>query len=277
MTATAVSPNQDAIRHVFDRLSGRYDLFNCLTSMGLDTIWRRKALGMVKTGMRILDLGCGTGDLMIEAARRLQGRGEVVGLDFSKEMLNIAKRRAADSGCQQGVLLRFEHRRAEEIPFEDEGYDLAVSGFVLRNIYENIDEILGGVFQSLRSGGQISFLDFTEPPGPVRKKLWHWYMNHVAAFYGKILFGENFPLFYMTDSAQRFLKAPEFMQQLRETGFEEVTAQKFMMGIIVLYRAKKPAVATNPGHCETQRDEAILSTKIASSPAAPRNDSERRY
>ena len=177
---------------------------------------------------------------MLEAAKRLKGQGEVIGLDFSENMLTIARKRIEKRGVgKSGVTVFFEQRRAEEIPFEEKPYDLVVSGFVLRNIYENIDEILRGVHQSLKVGGEISFLDFTEPPGIVQKRLWRWYMNTVAAFYGKVLFGKNFPLFYITDSAQRFLKAPEFVQKLREAGFKEATAQKLMTGIIVLYRAKK--------------------------------------
>ena len=240
MTATTVSPDQNAIQNIFDRLSGRYDIFNRLTSMGLDGLWRKKALSGVRPGMRILDLGCGTGDFTLEAARRLKGQGEIIGLDFSKNMLAIARNRVRERGIKKnGLQLRFEERRAEEIPFEERPYDLIISGFVLRNIYENIDEILRGVYQSLKSGGEIRFLDFTEPRGIFRKRLWQWYMNTVVAFYGKMLFGKNFPLFYMTDSAQRFLKAPEFTRKLREIGFEEVAAQTFMMGIIVLYRGKK--------------------------------------
>ena len=116
---------------------------------------------------------------------------------------------------------------------------MVLSGFVLRNIYENIDAILRGVHDSLGPEGIISFLDFTEPPGKLRKKLWQWYMNHIAAFYGRILFGKDYPEFYMTDSAERFLKAPEFTAKLEQTGFREITTKKFMMGIIVLYQGQK--------------------------------------
>ena len=241
MTTTALLNTPNTIRDIFDSLSERYDIFNRLTSLGLDTIWRKKTLQMVRQGMRILDLGCGTGDLTLEAADKLKGRGEVIGLDFSSQMLLIAHRRAEKSkAAKDGVRIRFEMRRAEEIPFEKEPYDLVVSGFVLRNIRENIQEILCGVHQSLKEGGQISFLDFTEPPGPILKKLWRWYMNTIAAFYGKMLFGENFPARYMTDSAERFLKVPEFTAKLEQTGFCDIKTQKFMMGIIVLYQARKP-------------------------------------
>lgn len=191
--------------------------------------------------MRILDIGCGTGDLSLLAVKRLKGHGEIVGLDFSEKMLEIAEKRYQNLSLSSGkAVLRFVCRRAEELPFEQKPYDLAVSAFVLRNLYENMDAILSGVFEALRPGAQIAFLDFTEPPGRLRLWLWRMYMQTAAAVYGNLLFGKDYPKNYMTESAQRFLKAPAFAEKLREIGFENVTAQKFMMGIIVLYRAAKP-------------------------------------
>ncbi len=240
MPSTAAAPDQIRIQSIFNRLSDRYNLFNRLTSFGLDGYWRSKALKPLKTGMRVLDLGCGTGDLSLEVAKRLQGNGEVVGLDFSENMLAVARQCALKMGVfSENKTLRFEQRRAEDLPFEKEPYDLVLSAFVLRNIYENIDSILQGIYDSLKTGGEISLLDFTEPPNPFLKKMWQTYMNTVAAFYGKLLFGKDFPLFYMTDSAERFLKAPEFAQKLEQTGFKNITVKKFMSGIIVLYQAKK--------------------------------------
>ena len=239
MTIAATAPDQKTIQNMFDRIAGRYDLFNRLTSMGLDGMWRQKTISFVKPGMRVLDLGCGTGDLSLATARRLKGEGEVVGLDFSENMLAVARKRAENQGLSGSGTLRFERRRAEEIPFEPKPYDMVVSGFVLRNIYENIDAILCGVYESLRPEGSVHLLDFTEPPGKFLKAAWQWYMNHVAAFYGRMLFGKDFPAAYLTESAERFLKAPEFVQKLKDAGFRDVTTQKFMMGIIVLYRGKK--------------------------------------
>src|SRR3989338_2601700 len=126
-------PDAQTISGMFNRLAGHYDLFNRLTSLGLDGGWRKAVLEPVCNGMRILDLGCGTGDLILEASKKLRGSGEIVGLDFSEKMLEVARRRSMSTPG-----LRFEHRSAEDIPFEDKPYDLVVSGFVLRNIYQNI-------------------------------------------------------------------------------------------------------------------------------------------
>jgi demethylmenaquinone methyltransferase/2-methoxy-6-polyprenyl-1,4-benzoquinol methylase len=235
-----MNPDAQTIRRMFDRLAPRYDLFNRLTSFGMDSRWRRHALEPLCPGMRVLDLGCGTGDLAIEAARRLGGRGEVVALDFSAGMLELARRRYARTGMNGNGRVRFELRRAEEVPFEEARYDLVLSGFVLRNLYENIDAILAGVFRSLKPGGQISFLDMTEPASRLKAGVWKLYMNTLVALYGKALFGSDYPTTYITDSAGRFVKAEGFLAKLRAAGFADARARSMMLDVVTLYRATRP-------------------------------------
>ena len=83
----ADNPESRLIEQMFDRLARRYDLFNRLSSLGLDNLWRKEALKGVSEGMRVLDLGCGTGDLSIGSARELKGRGQGTGLDFLQALL----------------------------------------------------------------------------------------------------------------------------------------------------------------------------------------------
>ncbi len=236
----SANPDSQTIQTMFDRLSGRYDLFNRLTSLGQDARWRKAALGPLREGMHVLDLGCGTGDLSLEAGKRFpKNKVSVVGIDFSAQMLKKAEERLQKDPLLALADIKFLQRRAEDLPMERECYDLVVSGFVLRNIYENIDYILRGVYQSLKPGGQISFLDITEPSHPLQLKLWHFYMHTVVAFYGKILFGKDYPVTYLTESAQRFVKPLDFVKKLEGAGFKEVRFKRFMMGSIVLYQGVK--------------------------------------
>jgi demethylmenaquinone methyltransferase/2-methoxy-6-polyprenyl-1,4-benzoquinol methylase len=174
------------------------------------------------------------------AAGRMNGLGEVVGLDFSEKMLEMAEARRLKTTDTAARIVRWEQGRAEDLPFEQKPYDLAVSGFVLRNLYQNIDAILSGVYASLAPGGRISFLDITEPPNKTLKSLWTFYMTTVAALYGKLLFGKAYPMFYLTESAKRFLKPDDFAAKLKAAGFQNVDARSYLFGIITLYSAIKP-------------------------------------
>lgn len=240
MTSLA-SPTQNSIQIMFDRLARRYNLFNCLTSMGLDRSWRRKTLKDIAPGDSVLDLGCGSGDLALGAIVRTGHVGEVNGIDFSRPMLDLAcsrYRALGYPGDPEGVFL---FRSAEDLPIPGKQYDVVVSGFVLRNIFEHIDAILDGVFRSLKPGGRIRFLDITEPTNPLVRGFWKFYMTTIVALYGRLLFGKDYPAFYLTQSAERFFKPTDFAAKLASHGFQKVRARDLFMGIITLYEGERPA------------------------------------
>ena len=232
-------PDSHDIQAMFDRLAVRYDLFNHLTSLGLASLWRKETLKLLKPGIRVLDLGCGTGDLALDAIKKIGVSGEVVGIDFSEKMLALAQRRYQKLGFNGRYRFRLVLKKAEELPIESEPFDLVVSGFVLRNLYENIDPILDGVYRSLKPGGQISFLDITEPQSRFTRALWRFYMGSIVSLYGKMLFGKDYPAQYLTESAKRFLRASKFKEKLEAGGFKEARSRSFMFGIITIYQAVK--------------------------------------
>ncbi len=231
------TPSSSDIQELFNQLAPRYDLFNRLTSLGQDRRWRRAVLEPLQKGMRVLDVGCGTGDLCLAALRQCGPSVDVVGIDFSASMLEIARRRYREAGFNGARAMCFLEKKAEEIPFETEPYDLVVSGFVLRNIYQNIDRILDGIYRALKPGGRIQFLDITEPGNPILRFGGKIYLHTLTAFYGKILFGKRYPVSYLSQSAQRFPKPEEFKNKLKEKGFVDIRTKFFMFGMIVLYEA----------------------------------------
>lgn len=232
-------PDETYIREMFNGLARRYDAFTFLTGFGCANIWRAETLKGLQPSSKVLDLGCGTGDLALMALRKLGPDGQVVGLDFSANMLAIARSRYERLQSRYPGHWRLVEKKAEDLPLPGEKFDFVVSGFVLRNLYENIRLILKGVHESLKPGGQIRFLDLTEPKGSIRKKLFRWYMMTFVGFYGAILFGKKYPIPYLPDSATRFLKTDEFTRALSDAGFTNVTATSFMLGSVTLYGATK--------------------------------------
>lgn len=230
-------PSGAQIQSMFDRLAARYDRFNSVMSLGLDAYCRGLTLRSVRAGMRILDVGTGTGDLALDAARIVGSGGEAVGLDFSPDMLKIAAQKARAAGLEGRV--RWVQRSAEDIPFEEAPYDGVVSGYVLRNIYEHIDSILAGIYKALKTGGWISFVDLTEPRNPVMRRLSYAYLESVTRLCGRLIFGSDYPDTYLRDSMKRFLKTDEFEALLTRTGFKNVRARPLMGGMVTHYFASK--------------------------------------
>lgn len=234
-------PDTEYIRKMFDGLAARYDIFTRLTGFGRAGAMRRETLRGLKPGMRVLDLGCGTGDLVLAAVPITGAAGRAVGLDFSENMLAMARHRYAKLGLPDDGRFALVHEKAESLPLSGEKFDLIVSGFVLRNLYANIDRILAGVRASLVPGGRIAFLDLTEPENAVKRALFRAYMFGAVGLYGHLLFGSKYPIPYLPDSAGRFLKTGEFLDSLKRAGFHNVRARRFMLGAVSLYEAERSA------------------------------------
>lgn len=237
---TQTPPEPVEVRHMFDRLAGRYDLFNSLTSMGLDSVWRSEVISRVQPGDRVLDLGCGTGDLALEALGKSGPTGFVAAMDFSAEMLAIAKRRLIGMNYNgAGAKILFVERSAEDLPLPTDPFDIIISGFVLRNLHACLDAALRGMYASLRPGGRLCLLDFVDPGNRWVSSAWKLYMNTVVSWYGRALFGADYPMRYMTDSAARFPRPHEFVQRLERAGFSRVQVRSRFLGMIAIYEAVK--------------------------------------
>lgn len=263
-TKTAPPPDTASVRRLFDAIAARYDRFNSVVSFGRDGAWRKKALEFLKPGMRVLDLGTGTGDLAFEAAGRVGPTGAVTGIDISEPMLGFAARKAAarqadgpsascsptsprldraSGGKPTGAAgIRWICRGAQELPLEDEkAYDAVVSAFVLRNVHSEIVRVLDGVLKSLKPGGRIAFLDLTEPES--RFLAWgsRLYMSTAVLAIGTLIFRDPEPVKYLKASMQRFFRASEFKALLSRAGFANVRSRSFLFGAVTLYEADKPA------------------------------------
>lgn len=231
-------PDQDYIRGMFDAFAPRYETFTKLIGMGQDDRLRLHTLRDATPGARVLDLACGTGQLTFLAARKVGPSGQVLGIDLSPGMIDEARRRGAqlkDAGSRPG----FEVARGEDLPLGDRKFDLIVSAYALRNLYENIGDVLRGMRESLVPGGRVALLDLTEPVHPVLKALYRMYFFGLVGLYGRALFGRHYPVSYLPRSAQRFFKAHEFTAALSRAGFVRIERRSFFLGAVTLYRAER--------------------------------------
>jgi demethylmenaquinone methyltransferase / 2-methoxy-6-polyprenyl-1,4-benzoquinol methylase len=210
----------DSVRTMFDRIAPVYDVMNRVMTAGLDVRWRRlAAAAAVRSGDRVLDAACGTGDLAIADLKA--GAGEVTGLDFSAKMLERARTKHAAIEWVQGDMLA--------LPFADETFDAATVGFGVRNV-ENLELGLRELRRVLRPGGRLAILEITQPRGAMRPFYSLWF-DRIVPVLGKVLPGGD-AYTYLPASVKRFPTAERLAELLREAGFADVRF-KLMGGSIV--------------------------------------------
>ncbi len=222
MSVESGSLPSEGVRSMFDRIAPVYDAMNRLMTAGLDQRWRRDAAeAVVKPGDRVLDSCCGTGDLAIAAAA---AGGQVTAIDFSRPMLERARRKAPELEWVEGDALA--------LPFADDSFDAATVGFGVRNLSE-LDRGLRELRRVLHPGGRLAILEITRPTGLLAPfyRLWFDFLIPAA---GKILPGGS-AYTYLPASVRRFPDPQGLARLMDEAGFGEIRWRKFAGGIVALH------------------------------------------
>ncbi|MBV9495260.1 MAG: bifunctional demethylmenaquinone methyltransferase/2-methoxy-6-polyprenyl-1,4-benzoquinol methylase UbiE [Acidobacteria bacterium] len=220
-------PDPTRIREMFRSISGRYDRANTVMSGGIHHLWRRRAVRWagVKAGDRVLDSATGTGDLAI-AFRR--AGAEVTGTDFVPEMIELAKRKAAD--------IHFEVADVTRLPFADDSFDVASISFGIRNVNDPRRGI-GELARVVKPGGRVIILEFGQPPNRPFRALYDFYRTRILPRLGGAVTGEKAAYEYLERSASKFPCGDAFVAMMKESApFERVEYKTLSMGIAYLYR-----------------------------------------
>ena len=216
------------VRAMFDRIAGVYDRMNSVMTAGMHHSWRERAvdLAAVGPGDRALDVATGTGDLAIALRRR---GAEVVGMDFSERMLQLARRKAPE--------IRFDQGDALALPYRDGEFDAVTVGFGARNFSE-LGRGLAEMARVARPGGRVVVLEITTPQRPPLSWFFRAWFDRVVPLLGRLA-GDPDAYSYLPSSVRRFPGPRELGAELDAAGLSGVRWILTAGGIIALHAGSR--------------------------------------
>ena len=231
----------DEVRTMFGDIAGRYDRTNQVLSGGMHHLWRRAAVAELgsRPDDRVLDVCCGTGDLALAIAASLGDDGEVVGVDFCPEMVELAVAKLRGQGGDGRVT--FHTGDATALAFPDDGFDGATVAFGIRNVVEPVDG-LTELARVVRPGGRVVVLEFGQPSGLLMGPAFRAYSRWVMPTVGGLLTGNRAAYEYLPRTSAAFPAGDDFVDGLlRPAGLYPVHARRLFGGIAWIYLAEVPA------------------------------------
>lgn len=223
-------------RH-FDRIAERYDLADLLLSFGLHLRWRRFGIRnlRLKKGSRVLDLCGGTGVFASMISRRLPFAGMSVVCDMNRSMMEAGRQ---SNQTPQGSRIHWVQGDAEELGFGEGFFDAVTVGFGVRNLVD-LERGLREIFRVLKTGGRFMIMEFSIPPAPWLRLLYHWYLFKIMPGFGRLVTGWKEPFEYLAGSVLTFHTPERLASRLREAGFSEVRFKRLTGGVVAIYLGEK--------------------------------------
>ena len=221
---------------MFDNIAPRYDFLNHFLSLGIDKLWRKKAIRILsgyKTDY-ILDVATGTGDFAVAAAK-LKPR-KIIGFDLSEQMLSVGRDKVIRLGLND--LIEFRKGDSEDMPFVDGQFDAITVAFGVRN-FENLENGLKEFFRVLKSNGVAIILEFSKPRYFPMKQFYLFYFFKILPFIGRLVSKDSSAYSYLPASVMAFPDDQKFISVLQNVGFSNCRQIRLTFGIATIYIAQK--------------------------------------
>ncbi|MFT4679148.1 MAG: demethylmenaquinone methyltransferase/2-methoxy-6-polyprenyl-1,4-benzoquinol methylase [Flavobacteriales bacterium] len=228
------SGKKEQVAEMFDNIAHSYDFLNHFFSLGIDVLWRKKALKILKKTQPsdILDIATGTADFAIQAAKMDVASGKIIGIDISRGMLDVGDVKLKKKDLSDKIELI--QADSENLPFEDESFDGYTVGFGVRN-FENLEAGLKEMHRVLKPGALGVILEFSKPAKFPMKQLFGFYFRFIMPTIGKLVSKDSRAYTYLPESVNAFPEGKEFVNILQKCGFRDVIAKPVTGGIATIY------------------------------------------
>lgn len=221
---------------MFNSISKRYDFLNHFLSLGIDILWRKKAIRQLRSiqPKLILDVATGTGDLAIEALKLKPER--VIGVDISEGMLEVGRQKMKQLGHEEVIEMQLGD--SEQLLFEDNKFDAVIVAFGVRN-FQDLEKGLADMQRVLRPGGKLVVLEFSKPTNFPMKQLYGFYFNVILPVIGKLVSKDSAAYTYLPESVAEFPYGKMFTDTLDKLGFKDTQCIPLTFGISSIYTGVK--------------------------------------
>lgn len=227
---------KEQVAQMFDNIAGRYDFLNHFFSLGIDVLWRRKAIRLLRPSQpkKILDIATGTGDFAFEALSLKPE--QVVGVDISAGMIAVGQEKVKKR--KRSDLIELKIGDSEQLEFPDQSFDAITVGFGVRN-FENLEKGLSEMVRVLKPRGQAAILEFSKPRAFPIKQVYFFYFKHLMPLIGRIVSKDDSAYTYLPQSVMAFPEGQAFVDIALQSGFSKCKRHPVSGGIATIYLAEK--------------------------------------
>jgi demethylmenaquinone methyltransferase/2-methoxy-6-polyprenyl-1,4-benzoquinol methylase len=227
---------KEQVATMFNNISKKYDLLNHLLSMGIDILWRKKAVRLLKKEQpkHILDIATGTGDFALEALSLKPEK--IIGVDISEGMLEVGRRKMKRKGVDH--LIEMQVGDSENLQFPDNHFDAVIVAFGVRN-FENLEKGLAEMLRVTRPGGTVVIIEISKPRVFPFKQLYNVYFKTILPQIGKFISKDQSAYTYLPESVQEFPDSDRFLNILQSIGYKQTKWKPLSLGISSIYTGKK--------------------------------------
>lgn len=223
------------VRGVFDSVASRYDIMNDVMSLGMHRLWKRDFVGSLglRSGMNVLDLAGGTGDIAFLMQRAADVTITVC--DINENMLREGRNRAIDRNITEPEWLC---GNAESLPFASASFDRCTIAFGIRNVTD-IPAALKEIYRVLKPGGRFACLEFSQPTVPALQPIYERYSFDLIPKFGDWIAKDRESYQYLVESIRRFPNQKRFASMIEEAGFSQVKHRNLTGGVVAIHSGWK--------------------------------------
>lgn len=228
---------EERVHHVFEKIYHKYDSMNSIISFQQHKLWRKSVMKQmaVRQGGYALDVCCGTGDWTLSLSEQVGDTGKVIGLDFSENMLSVAKQKKEESNVSN---IQFIHGNAMELPFEDDTFDYVTIGFGLRNVPDYLT-VLKELHRVVKPEGIVVCLETSQPTLIGFRQLYFFYFRFIMPLFGRIFAKSYREYAWLHESTKDFPNKKELKEMFLEAGFSQVKIKSYTGGVAAMHMGYK--------------------------------------